>query len=745
MMMHRFRGLLSLVAAGVVGVAVWAADIHMAAQTPSFRAAVNLVRVDVVVRDKNGVVIRGLKPEDFVVSEDGKTQAITSFDFEEIATDALPPLSQSFSVLDLDRLQGASQRAAVPAVAVPAAPAATEAPEDLPGRRLIVLLFDTSSMQPEEIDRAVRSAGDYVDHQMAAADLVAIASVGQSLTVLRDFTADRDAIKNALAGLDVTAGTGFEQPEAAVAADAADTTAESDPADLPLDDSEFGIFNNDRRLRAMKILCEALAPIEQKKAILYFSSGMSRSGSDNQVELRAVINAANRANTSIYPIDSRGLSALPPGGGFGGRGGGRGGASVFSGRSMLSQFSSLNSSQETLTTLAADTGGEAFLDTNDFGPAFQRVQTDMSAYYLIGYNSSNTAQDGKYRKIGVKLRNAANGYRVDARRGYYAAADFAHLKKEDREHQLQQQIASAVSSTDVPVVATTSWFRMESNRFYVPVSVAVPGSYLRVPTEASLDRKNASLDLLGVVTDEQGRSVGRIRDTMQIPAAQVTELANKQVQYQSGVTLPAGHFNVKVAVRENADGAMGTFEFPITIPDLKDEPLKVSPVVLSTQLRLTRGAGPGGRGGRGPGGPGGPGGQGFSSQRGGRGAQWGANSTNPLLRGGQEIVQSLSHVVTTGQQMYFYYEVYDPSLSPSGEPRLRTSLAFYRGRVKVFETPLVDRATVDDPVRHAVVFQFQLPGAQLKPGLYTCQVNVIDEISGRVAFPRLAVYIKDKS
>ena len=82
---------------------------------------------------------------------------------------------------------------------------------------------------------------------------------------------------------------------------------------------------------------------------------------------------------------------------------------------------------------------------------------------------------------------------------------------------------------------------------------------------------------------------------------------------------------------------------------------------------------------------------------------------------------------------------------PSGEPRLRTSLAFYRGRVKVFETPLVDRATVDDPVRHAVVFQFQLPGAQLKPGLYTCQVNVIDEISGRVAFPRLAVYIKDKS
>jgi len=326
------------------------------------------------------------------------------------------------------------------------------------------------------------------------------------------------------------------------------------------------------------------------------------------------------------------------------------------------------------------------------------------------------------------------------------------LKKDDREHQLQEQIASAVSSTDLPVVATTSWFRVENNRFYVPVSVAVPGSYLRVPTESTLDRKNASLDLLGVVTDEQGRSVGRIRDTMQIPAAQVADLATKQVQYQSGVTLPAGHYNVKVAVRENADGTMGTFEFPIVTPDLKNEPLKVSPIVLSTQLRQTRGGGPGARGG-GPGGGrggggrlGGPGGEfgppGFASQRGGGGPQWGANSANPLLRGGQEIVQSLSHVVTTGQQMYFYYEVYDPAVNAGGAPRLRTSLAFYRGRVKVFETPLVDRASIDDAERHAVIFQFQLPASQLKPGLYTCQVNVVDEVSGRFAFPRLAVYVK---
>ncbi len=562
-----------------------------------FRALTTLVRVDVIVRDRNGNIVHGLTADDFVVTEDGKPQRIASFDFEQISAAVLPPMTAVPSVLGQDQLQAAAQRAVVvappPAAAPPGDQAAAAAPagqDPFTGRRLIVLLFDTSSMQPEEIDRAVKSANTFIATQMSGNDLVAIASVGQTLTVLRDFTADREQLKITLGSLDVTSGTGFEQP---AAADTGDVSADTDPADLPLDDSEFGIFNNDRRLRAMRVLADALAPIDQKKAILYFSSGMSRSGSDNQVELREVVNAANRANASIYPIDSRGLTAVVPGGAAGGGrgGGGRGGAgsSVFSGRAMLSQFSSLNSSQETLSTLASDTGGEAFLDTNDFGPAFVRVQRDMTAYYLLGYSSSNPAQDGKYRKISVKLKNASLDYRVEARNGYYAPTDFAHLKKEDRERQLQEQIASPVSLTDLPVVASTSWFRIEKDRFYVPVSLAVPGSAVHVSTNPKQDRKNVSLDLLGVVTDEQGRSVGRIRDTMQIPADQVSGLAGKQLQYQSGVTLPAGHFKVKVAVREDTDGTMGTFEFPITIPDLKAEPVKVSPVVFSTQLRFARG------------------------------------------------------------------------------------------------------------------------------------------------------------
>jgi VWFA-related protein len=746
--MHRRFILLIVFAAA----AVLPSAHRLAAQQPPavFRATSNLVRVDIVVRDRDGNPVRGLTADDFVVTEDNRPQQITSFTFEEIALDTLPPVTPVPAALGLEQLQRAAQQAIVtvaparptgasPATEAPPTPAAAD--QDVwAGRRLMVLLFDTSSMQPEEIGRAVRSATTYVETQMTAADLVAVASVGQSLTIHRDFTADREALLATLATFDATAGTGFEQPEAT---DAAEVTDESDPADLPLDDSEFGIFNNDRRLRAMRVLADTLAAIDQKKSILYFSSGMSRSGSDNQVELRAVVNAAVRANTAIYPVDSRGLTAVVPGGaaGGGGRGGGGrgGGASVFSGRAMLSQFSSLNASQETLTTLAADTGGEAFIDSNDFGPAFTRVQRDMSAYYLIGYFSANTERDGKFRRITVRLRTPVSGYRIEARNGYYAEADFAHLRRDDRERQLQEQIASAVSLTDLPVVASTSWFRIEGNRFYVPVSVAVPGSAVRVPPQSNQDQRNGSVDLLGVVTDEQGRQVGRIRDTMTIPAAQLAQLAGRQLQYQAGVTLPAGRFKVKVAVRENADGTMGTFEFPITIPNLDDVPLKMSPVVLSTQLRFTRGGGAGPRGG-GPGGFGGPP-PAFNSQRGGgRGA---GGTLNPLLRGGQEIVQSLSHIVLRGQPIYFYFEVYDPALDAAGAPRVRASLAFYRGRVKVFETPVADRAVLDAPDRQAVIFQLQVPAGDLAPGLYTCQVNVVDEIGGRFVFPRLAVYVKE--
>lgn len=656
---------------------------------PTFRSGRDIVSVDVVVRDRSGNIVRGLTAADFEIREDGKPHEVVGFSFQEISETTVAPIATA------DLLAGAEERMAdAPSTALEPKPMTGV---DVAGRRLMVLLFDLSSMQPEDVQRAIDSANTFVSEQMNPADLVAVATISSQLDVLVDFTGDRTRVAATLNQLAYTEGTATPPPDAATAAtDEATAAATEVEAE---ETSELDVFNNDVRLRALRTIAETLAPLDQRKAIVYFSAGMQRSGQDNQVELRSAINAAVRAHVAIYPVDTRGLQAVVPGGDAT-RASGRG-VSLFSGRGVSRQFSQLAASQDTLTSLAADTGGRAFTDSNDFGEAFARVQRDMSAYYLLGYSSTNPAKDGRFRRIQVRVKR--DGLRVEARPGYFAERDFAHTSRSDRETQLQEQLFSPVSSTDLPVMVTGGFFRLAADRYYVPISVAVPGHAVPVKSE----KEEISLDVLGIVLDEQGRPLGRMRETLKFPAGTGASLAAKQVLYHAGVTLPPGRFGVKVVVRENTNGTIGSFEAAITVPELKGAPLKVSSVVLSTQL-----------------------------QQAGRG-----RTANPLVRDGVGLVPSVTHVVRKDQKLYFYYEVYEPA-EVDGGPQLKTSLAFYRGKVKVFETPAVTRASIDAPDRKAALFQFEIPPNSLTPGLYTCQINIIDEAAAKFAFPRVAFYVR---
>ena len=659
---------------------------------PVFRGDVNLIVVDVVVRDRSGAIVRGLTANDFEIREDNRPQQVVSFNVEEVTT-TVPSGQVVPQVLTAGVGPSDSKTDAAATTSPPVAEPITR--EDLAGRRLIVLLFDLSSMQAEELERAVRAAVEYVDKQMAAADLVAIATIDTTLKVVSDFTGDREQVKAALGQFVAVDAVGFETPAAETAA--TDETAAATGEATTSDSAEYDLFNNDARLRALRTLADALAPVEQKKSILYFSGGMTRSGGDNQVELRAATTAAVRANVALYPVDTRGLQAVVPGGDAS-RASARG-VGAFSGRGVSQQFDRLFASQDTLQTLAADTGGRAFTDTNDFGEAFTQVQRDTSSYYLLGYSSTNSVKDGRFRRISVRVKRP--DLRVDHRAGYYAERDFAHTGRQDRERQLEEQIGAPVSATDLPVVVSSGYFRMANDRYYVPLSVAVSGAPLRNSQQKS------TLDVLGVIRDEQGRPVGRMRETLDV-GADAGGQPSRRVLYQSGLTLPPGRFAVKVVVRENAGGAMGSFETGVFVPDLRQAPVKVSSVTLSTLVRPVAGR---------------------------------RRSESPLVREGVELLPSLSHVVDRDRKMYFYYEVYDPAAA-NGRPSLKTSLSFYRGTVKVFETPLVERSELDVADRRAALFQFEVPAASFKPGLYTCQVNIVDDVAGTFTFPRLAIYVR---
>jgi len=450
-------------AIALVSIGVWQApaqtpDQAQVTSTPQsgfvLKMSGELVLTNVVARDqKTGELIRGLKQSDFSIYENGKQQQISTFDFESV--DMAAPLNEA-TVSGLAAGNSANKAAIV------------TRPEDLRNHRLIVMFFDLTSMQPEDLDRSVTAAQEFLRTKMQPADLVALVSLGDTLKVDQDFTADKNAVIHEVAVYNGTEGEGFAQGTNANSNQAEDSTGYTP------DESEYNDLNTDRELFALRAVAKSLEKITQKKSLLYFSGGISRNGIENQASLRSAINAAVRANLAIYSVDTRGLQAVSPLGDASTAS--LRGSGAFSGAALANNMSANFATQEVMATLSSDTGGKSFFDSNDFAPAFAQVQRDTSAYYAIGFHSSNPARDGRYRKLTIKINRP--GVKLEYRPGYYAPADFRHSGKEDRERDLQDELSSDLPATDIAVYLDAMYFRLDESRFYVPVSLIVPGSQI---------------------------------------------------------------------------------------------------------------------------------------------------------------------------------------------------------------------------------------------------------------------------
>ncbi len=660
----------------------------------------NIVLTNVVVRDKKtGAVVKGLTANDFQISENGKPQRVASFDYQNV--------DQAAALAERNTVAGKATVADLLERNFAANPA------QLRDHRLIVMFFDMSTLQDEDTDRAVEAAQKYINTQMQPADLVALVSFSTALNLDQDFTADKQVLLHGLGKYNGTDQTSFTN-----GGTGGTTNGTSDDASsFVADDTEYNNLNTDRELYAIRQVAQSLEKVEQRKSMLYFSGGLSRNGIENQASLRAATNEAAKANMAIYAVDARGLQALPPVGDA--TQGSLRGTAAYTGTAVANQFTNNFSSQELLSTLATDTGGKAFFDSNDFGPAFQQVQHDTEAYYILGFHSTDQRKDGAFRHLTIKVNRP--DVKVEYRPGYFAPADFQHQKNEDREQALQDQMHSDLPALDVAVYLQAFYFRNNANSFYVPVSLLVPGS--QIPFTKSKDQDKATLDVLGQVKNAQGITVGNVRDTVKLAVDQAQQVQRRTIQYSTGFTLAPGRYHLKFVVRENEGGNMGSFETDLQVPDLKKVPVKLSSVVLASQ----------------------------------RTPNATKNSPNLLVRDGQEYVPNVPHVFRQGQHLYLLYELYDPThnkdgAQPAAAPgltrreggpvRVLTSIELLSGGVKVFETPLVTADVVNVPGRDAVAFQFDVPLADLKPGNYVCQVNVIDDAGGSFAFPRLALRVQ---
>jgi VWFA-related protein len=585
---------------------------------------------------------------------------------------------------------------------VVAAQIAPEAPGDVKYRdkRLLALYYDMSAMPEADQLRALDAGTKFIRTQMTAADLMAIIKYdGTAVKVLQDFTANRDDLMKTMARLIVGEGQGLDEL-------LSDDSSSDYGSAFGEDDSEFNLFNTNRQLAALQSTVRMLGALNEKKVLLYFASGLQLNNIDNQSQFQATTNAAIRANVTFFAVDARGLVAMAPLGDA--TRGSPGGVAMYSGASALANTANFQRSQDTMYALAVDTGGKALFDNNDLSRGIVEAQESISSYYIIGYYTSNANLDGKFRRIKISLKEDTTA-KLDYRVGYVANKTFNKFTTADKERQLMDALMMADPMTEITIAMEINYFQLNSAEYFVPIVAKVPGSELALARKGGAER--TVIDFIGEVKDEYGTTVSNIRDKADIRLTGETaaQLAHQPVQYDGAFTLLPGSYTIKLLVRDDETGRIGTYMHKFVVPNLNKETTKIpiSSVVLSSQRADLK----------------------DSIYTAGKDK---APAVNPLIQDGKKLVPSVNRVFSKSHDMFIYLQAYERGATTT-QP-LVAFVTFYRGQTKAFETAPLGVSEGMDPKSKALPLRFSLALGKLPAGRYDCQVTVIDPTGQKAAF-----------
>ena len=619
---------------------------------PIFSVESTMVVVDVTVRDSKGKLVDDLKKEDFKIFEDNVPQSLVTFSAENVAIGPVSKVANQ-SAGQPDAAQSQPQKI----VNLALNPNAPVKKEDLEDKRLVILFFDLNSLGNENLIRSVDAARDFITKQTGPQDLMAIATYSSTLSLVQDFTNDREVILKTLNNIS------SNESEAATTTD---TTDESSDVVYVPDSVQFDIFNTDRRLSAVETLAKMYREFPERKSLIYFSGGVTTTGVENNAQIRSTVDSANRSNMSIYTVNSQGLVALPPGGDASRK---SMGSTAFGGSGMMQQRNSLLSAQETLVTLANDTGGRSFSDSNDLSLAMKQVQVDTNVYYVLGYFSSNPKEDGKYRKIRVELNRP--GLKIANRPGYFASKAFGQLTQQEKDLQLTQAMNVERPFVDVPLILEADYFRKDDNTNYVPISIEIHGDGLQFEDKGP--NREGKFEFVAQAYDPKGRVTGVARDavSVKLPAEKAEKLKAGGIFYSTGFQLRPGAYSLKFLVRDNVTGKLGSFEQPIRVPAFDLKKLSISSIVLGNQLANASGDT----------------GSGITHQGAMRRFQEMMPSYDPLVTGNKKVVPSIGNVFLARQTVYVYFQVYGAAEDKQTQkPCIETDLMLIADNTKILET-----------------------------------------------------------
>jgi VWFA-related protein len=660
----------------------------------TFTTGTQLVVEEVTVLDKSGKPIEGLTKKDFTLTEDGVAQEIEFFDNENLPDKSAPQLQTRpeapVTVAPMEKLTRTE--------------IAPEPPGDvqLHNRRLLCLYFDMTSMPQEDQLRALSAAEKFI-RTMAPEDIMAIMQYeGSAVEVLSDFTDSKEKLLSIIETIVVGEGQGFGE-------NSSDAASADTGAAFGQDDSEFNIFTTDRQLSAIQTACKMLGGRNEKKALNYFASGLQLNGIDNQAQLHATENACARAGVQIWPIDSRGLVATLPMGDATQRG--ASGNGIFTGATAMAFSTRLQQTQDTLWTLAADTGGKALLDNNDLEKGIENAEKAMSSYYILGYYSKNPNLDGKFRKIKITV-GGDNVGKLDYRQGYYGNKDFKKFTTADKERQLEDALMAGDPITELTIAVEMDFFEINRAEYFVPMMIKIPGRELALAKQR-FGAEHSVIDFIGEVKDDFGSTVQNIRDKVDMKLSDLTaqELAKRPIEYATGFTLLPGKYTVKILARDAETGRIGTYQQTYIIPNLMKEEkrIPISSVVLSSQREDLKDAL-------------------YNALK----DKDKAETANPLVTDGQKLIPSVTRVFSKSKEMYVYLQAYEQT-AETVRPVV-AFVTFYKGQTKAFETAPIQVATATNPRLKTLPLRFTVPLGSLEPGQYDCQITVLDPEGQKTAF-----------
>jgi VWFA-related protein len=549
--------------------------------TPILRASVDQVVVDVVVTDADGQPVPGLTAADFEIVERGRPQPIATF--AEV-------------VLPLVRRE----------VALPS-PGDIRSNRRAGESRVYVLLLDDANVRLERSPVVQAAARRFLERYVQPGDLVAVLTTTGLGVTRQEPTEDLALVDAAIARFAGVMTEAFESASTQRAARAyasrnADPMSTRRTSTTLIDDGSVDVKDDARdegreraslTLRTLENVAESLAHIPgRRKTVLFFSEGPLVPIRDTEmlaIEAR-VLAAAARANMSIYALnpvgldhpttgDSRGLEGIP--------------GSLDSLATQRSRDLNLGvngvvvqrrlMAAAVLQNLAASTGGVATIDQTNLDAALERIATDSSRYYLLGYAPDDAKREGRYRPIEVRLTKP--GYKVSARKGYVEADDKALRKAREKgkggaSGPLADLIRRPVPTAGLPLSAQAIVLPGGRNNVRVVVEVAPRALLL----DGAATGKDATLELVIVPVAAGGQVMPAVEGTatLAVPAGDAATIRDHGLRLMQTLTLAPGRYQLRIAAREAVRGTAGSVIAEAIVP-AADAGLGMSPLVLSSR------------------------------------------------------------------------------------------------------------------------------------------------------------------